>query len=80
MISVLTKLAGGDLKDSAVTVLNADGINFNAFLPLFGEGKLGLPVVILTDGDDVKRTGSPSATAIGLKSQEANYFKFARRV
>lgn len=72
IIPVLAKIAGGDLKDSAVTVLNADGINFNAFLPLFGEGKLGLPVVILTDGDDAERTGSPSATATGLKAREAD--------
>ena len=40
LLPVLTKIAGGCLKESAVTVLNADGINFNAFLPLFGEKRL----------------------------------------
>ena len=71
LLPVLTRIAGGNLKDSSVTVLNADGINFNAFIPLFGSGRLGLSVAILTDGDDAARTGTPSATATGLKAKEA---------
>jgi putative ATP-dependent endonuclease of the OLD family len=71
LVPVLAKIAGGNLKDSSVTVLNADGINFNAFIPLFGNGRLGLSVAILTDGDDADRTGSPSAVATGLKAYEA---------
>jgi putative ATP-dependent endonuclease of OLD family len=71
LLPVLARIAGGNLKDSSVTVLNADGINFNAFLPLFGNSRLGLPVAILTDGDDADRTGMPSASATGLKAKEA---------
>ncbi len=71
ILPVLARMAGGNLKDSSVTVLNADGINFNAFIPLFGSGRLGLSVAILTDGDDADRTGTPSATATGLKAKEA---------
>ena len=71
LLPVLTRMAGGNLKDSSVTVLNADGINFNAFIPLFGNGRLGLSVAILTDGDDAGRTGTPSSTATGLKAKEA---------
>ncbi len=71
LLPLLAKIAGGNLKDSSVTVLNADGINFNAFIPLFGNGRLGLSVAILTDGDDADRTGTPSATATGLKANEA---------
>jgi putative ATP-dependent endonuclease of OLD family len=71
ILPVLARLAGGNLKDSSVTVLNADGINFNAFIPLFGNGRLGLSVAILTDGDDTNRTGMPSATATRLKAKEA---------
>lgn len=71
LLPVLARIAGGNLKDSSVTVLNADGINFNAFIPLFGSGRLGLSVAILTDGDDADRTGTASATAIGLKAKEA---------
>jgi putative ATP-dependent endonuclease of OLD family len=72
VLPVLAHIAGGCLKDSAVTVLNADGINFDAFLPLFGNNRLGLPVVVLTDGDDVGKTGTPSAAAMGLKAKEVH--------
>lgn len=70
VLPILARIAGGNLKDSSVTILNADGINFNAFIPLFGSGRLGLSVAILTDGDDSDRTGTPSATATGLKAKE----------
>jgi putative ATP-dependent endonuclease of OLD family len=69
LIPVLTSMAGGSLKKSAVTVVNADGLNFNAFLPLFGQGKLGMPVGVLTDGDS--ENGKLSDTATGLKAQQA---------
>lgn len=72
LLPVLAKIAGGCLKESAVTVLNADGLNFNAFLPLFGENGLGCPVAILTDGDAPNVGGPPSATATGLKAKEAD--------
>lgn len=72
LLPVFAKLAGGSLKESAVTVLNADGINFNAFLPLFGEKRLGFPVAVLTDGDAAKIGYPPSATATGLKAKEAD--------
>lgn len=72
LLPVLARMAGGNLKDSSITVLNADGINFNAFVPLFGQDRLSLPLVILTDGDDAKRTGTPSPSAAGLKAREAD--------
>ena len=72
LLPVLARISGGNLKNSSVTVLNVDGINFNAFIPLLGSGRLGLSVVILTDGDDADRTGTPSATATGLKANEVN--------
>jgi putative ATP-dependent endonuclease of OLD family len=70
LLPVLAKIAGGCLKESAVTVLNADGLNFNAFLPLFGKNRLTIPVVILTDGDAKKIGDPPSPTTTGLKSKE----------
>jgi Predicted ATP-dependent endonuclease of the OLD family len=70
LLPVLTKIAGGCLKESAVTVLNADGLNFNTFLPLFGENRLSFPVAILTDGDAAKIGDPPSPTAIGLENME----------
>ena len=72
LLPVLARIAGGNLKESSVTVLNADGINFNAFIPLFGVERLGVPVVILTDGDAKEIGGEMSATAAGLKALESD--------
>ena len=72
LLPVLAKIAGGDLKESSVTVLNVDGINFNAFIPLFGAGRLGVPVVILTDGDAEEIGGKKSAAASHLREQAAS--------
>ncbi len=71
LVPVLAKIAGGNLKESSVTVLNADGINFNAFIPLFGAGRLRVPVVILTDGDAKEIGGNMSAAASRLREQAA---------
>ena len=71
LLPVLAKISGGNLKKSSVTVLNADGINFNAFTPLFGTEGLRVPVVILTDGDAKEPGGEISATASGLKEKTA---------
>jgi putative ATP-dependent endonuclease of OLD family len=70
LLPVLAKAAKGDLKKSGITVLNADGINFDAFLPLFGDAALKIPSVILTDGDADAIGGPISATAQGLKGHE----------
>ena len=72
LLPVLAKIAGGNLKESSVTVLNADGINFNAFIPLFGVERLGVPVVILTDGDAPEIGGEMSAIAAALKAIESD--------
>ena len=69
LLPVLAKISGVNLKESSVTVLNADGINFNAFIPLFGVERLRVPVVILTDGDAKEIGGEMSATASNLRKQ-----------
>ncbi len=71
LLPILTTIAGGALKESAVSIINAEGLNFNAFLPLFGDGRLGVPVAILSDGDAGTIGGEPSATAAGLKEKES---------
>ena len=67
LMPILAEKANGNIKDSAVTIVNADGLNFNAFIPLYGEGGLDIPTVILTDGDDNDRTGNPSNTVQSLE-------------
>ncbi|MGD8450840.1 MAG: AAA family ATPase [Phycisphaerae bacterium] len=72
LMPILAKIVGGCLRESAVTVVNAAGINFDAFLPLFGEKWLRVPVAILTDGDAKSIGKAPSATAENLKKHENN--------
>jgi putative ATP-dependent endonuclease of OLD family len=72
LLPVLARAMGGDLKKSAVTIVNADGINFNCFLPLFGQDEMSVPVVVLTDGDAPKIGDPCSATAAELKAKEAD--------
>jgi len=72
LLPILARMSGGSLKESSVTVLNADGINFNAFIPLFGTDRIGVPVVILTDGDAKEIGGEVSATAVKLKALESD--------
>ena len=71
LLPVLAKISGGNLKESSVTILNADGINFNAFIPLFGVERLGVQVAILTDGDAKEVSGEMSTTASHLREQSA---------
>jgi putative ATP-dependent endonuclease of OLD family len=70
LLPILAEIAGGNLKESAVTILNVEGLNFNAFLPLFGGKKLQQRVVILTDGDDKINEGIPSEVTKQLKAKE----------
>ena len=69
LLPILAEISDCNLKESAVTILNADGINFNAFIPLFGVDGLGVPVVIVTDGDAKAVGGEMSASASGLREQ-----------
>ncbi len=40
-----------DLRKHSISVISADGLNFDAFLPLFGDKALKVPVAIITDSD-----------------------------
>ncbi|MBO6584761.1 MAG: AAA family ATPase [Gracilimonas sp.] len=70
LLPILTQFAGGDLKESAITVINTQGINFDAFLSLFVQNEKNMPIAILTDGDADEIGGDISATAKGLKEKE----------
>lgn len=67
LISVLAKKLGAeyDLRKHATSLISVEGLNFDSFLPLFGEAALPIPVSAITDadpfvvvglGDDAKNT------------------------
>lgn len=51
MVPVLAKLLDVDLRRHSVSILSTEGLNFDAFLPLFGKKALNVRVAVITDGD-----------------------------
>ena len=65
MVDVLAKRMGCNLRQHGVSLISVEGLNFDSFLPLFGDKALKIPVAILTDADPVapKPAQSGAATA-----------------
>jgi putative ATP-dependent endonuclease of OLD family len=63
LIAVLAEKAGFNLKEHAVSLISVEGLNFDCFLPLFGEKALRVPVAVITDADPeaVEEGGEPKA-------------------
>lgn len=40
-----------DLRKHSVSVISVEGLNFDAFVPLFGKGQLKIPAAVITDSD-----------------------------
>ncbi|WP_119306024.1 ATP-dependent nuclease [Cohaesibacter haloalkalitolerans] len=53
MIDLLAKKAGYDLRNYGVSLISVEGLNFDSFLPLFGEKAIKVPVAVITDADPV---------------------------
>ena len=51
LLSVLAQKCGHSLRDHAVSLISVEGLNFDCFLPLFGKGRLCIPVAVITDAD-----------------------------
>lgn len=51
LVEAMARKAGLDLRKHAVSVISTDGLNFDAFLPLFGVNALKIPVAVITDAD-----------------------------
>ena len=90
MVSTLASRIGYDLRAHGVSLISVEGLNFDCFLPLFGEGALQLPVAVLTDADpgelDAEENWVPhypapgdeitvSATARGLQARQDGWVR-----
>lgn len=58
LVSVLAEKAGFDLRQHGVSLISVEGLNFDSFLPLFGEKALRIPVSAITDADPGEDDGS----------------------
>jgi len=54
LVSLLARTSGVDLRDHGVSIISVEGLNFDSFLPLFGEKALKIPVAVITDADPQK--------------------------
>jgi putative ATP-dependent endonuclease of OLD family len=54
LVDLLAKKAGYDLREHGVSLISVEGLNFDCFLPLFGEKGLAIPVAVITDADPAK--------------------------
>ncbi|WP_029148579.1 ATP-dependent endonuclease [Methylophilus sp. 5] len=80
LVDSLARRLGYDLKKHAVSIISTDGLNFDAFIPLFGKEQCKIRVAILSDSDE---TGFPakgatptlSANAKLLETKSDDYLK-----
>lgn len=61
MVSALAKRINCDLRQHGVSLISVEGLNFDSFLPLFGDAALKIPVAVLTDADPVPPKAEPQA-------------------
>ena len=54
IVTAIARKLGVDLRRHSVSVLSTEGLNFDCFLPLFGEEALNVRVAVLTDADPPK--------------------------
>lgn len=65
LVSVLAERAKYNLRQHAVSLISVEGLNFDSFLPLFGEKALKIPVALITDADPmVKAVAGTKAQAL----------------
>jgi putative ATP-dependent endonuclease of OLD family len=81
LFEALASKLGIDLRKHSVSVIGTDGLNFDAFLPLFGENALQVPVAVVTDSDPFKIYPKPgevhpkSAAAVAIEACADRYVK-----
>jgi len=51
LVSVFAEKSGFNLREHGVSLISVEGLNFDSFLPLFGEKALKIPVSVITDAD-----------------------------
>lgn len=57
LVSVLAQRSGHSLRDHAVSLISVEGLNFDCFMPLFGKGRICIPVAVITDADPSEEVG-----------------------
>ncbi|MBL1270209.1 MAG: AAA family ATPase [Halomonas sp.] len=56
LVKVLADKCDFNLRKYGVSLISVEGLNFDSFLPLFGERALKIPVAVITDADPEKES------------------------
>lgn len=91
MVNLLAKRSAVDLRNHGVSLISVEGLNFDSFLPLFGDNAIKVPVAVITDADPEKvpvpggkpqayypKLGeaiTPSSNTVAMKALEDNYIR-----
>lgn len=59
LLPIFAKRIGVDLKEKAVSIVNVQGLNFDAFLALLVEKGIKVPCAVITDSDPAKVDSNP---------------------
>jgi putative ATP-dependent endonuclease of OLD family len=51
MVNLLASKLGLNLRNHGVSLISVEGLNFDSFMPLFGEDGIRIPVSVITDAD-----------------------------
>ena len=68
IVEALAQKSGINLRKSSVSVISTDGLNFDAFLPLFGKGAMQIHVAVITDADPPAAVFPDAAAALLLSA------------
>lgn len=63
MVDALAQRMGFNLRQHGVSLISVEGLNFDSFLPLFGDNALKINVSVLTDADPVAPKVGPASAA-----------------
>ncbi len=72
LLDALATKAGYDLRKHSVSIISTDGLNFDAFLPLFGKNAMQIPVAVITDADPPKTDFPDQTVALTLSGAAEN--------
>ena len=68
LVEALAQKAKIDLRKHSVSIISTDGLNFDAFLPLFGKNAIQIPVAIITDADPTDNVFPDKTTGLELSN------------
>jgi putative ATP-dependent endonuclease of the OLD family len=54
LVNLFARRSNLDLRNHGVSLISVEGLNFDSFMPLFGENAIRIPVAVVTDADPKK--------------------------